>query len=193
MTPRNQLYVMLKEPRPGRVKTRLGATIGLTSAAWWFRHQSARLLREVSRDPRWQVILAVSPDVAGMASRVWPFDLPRIAQGEGDLGARMGRILRNAPPGPRLIIGGDIPDITRARISGAFGVLRSSDVVFGPATDGGYWLIGASGGSRPLPAAALDDVRWSSRHALADSVAGFKPLRVGYADTLKDVDHAEDL
>ena len=48
---RPTLIVMVKEPRAGRVKTRLGKDIGLTAAAWWFRHQVKRLLRRID-DPR---------------------------------------------------------------------------------------------------------------------------------------------
>ncbi len=62
---------MLKEPRPGRVKTGLGRDIGMTAAAWWFRHQCRRLLRELD-DPRWRLVIAVSPDAEGRASRIWP-------------------------------------------------------------------------------------------------------------------------
>ncbi|MBL4807251.1 MAG: hypothetical protein JKY31_08175, partial [Rhodobacteraceae bacterium] len=51
---------MLKEPRAGRVKTRLGRDIGMTSAAWWFRHQTRRLIRQLT-DPRWEIILSVAP------------------------------------------------------------------------------------------------------------------------------------
>jgi glycosyltransferase A (GT-A) superfamily protein (DUF2064 family) len=129
---RPTLVVMLKDPRPGRVKTRLGQGIGMVPAAWWFRHQTARLLREVD-DPRWQLILAVAPDRAGLASRIWPSHLPRIAQGPGDLGARMARIMRGLPPGPACIIGGDIPSIRRAHIAGAFKALDAHDAAFGPA------------------------------------------------------------
>ena len=75
------LVVMLKEPRPGRVKTRLGREIGLTGSAWWFRHQTRSLLMRL-RDPRWQIVLAVAPDAEGLTSRVWPADLPRIPQGD---------------------------------------------------------------------------------------------------------------
>ncbi|MEY8838791.1 hypothetical protein AB9K41_07140, partial [Cribrihabitans sp. XS_ASV171] len=89
---RQTLIVMVKEPRPGRVKTRLGAEIGMSAAAWWFRHQAAALLRRL-RDPRWQIRLAVSPDLV-ILSPAWPPDLPRLPQGRGDLGARMARQLR---------------------------------------------------------------------------------------------------
>jgi glycosyltransferase A (GT-A) superfamily protein (DUF2064 family) len=90
---RPTLIIMLKEPRAGRVKTRLGKDIGLTAAVWWFRHQVKRLLRRID-DPRWNVVLAVAPDRAGMLRRVWPAHFERIAQGQGDLGDRMARVYR---------------------------------------------------------------------------------------------------
>ena len=70
---------MVKEPRPGRVKTRLGREIGHIEAAWWFRRQTGNLLRRIT-DPRWETVLAVTPDRAGMTSRIWPRHLPRIAR-----------------------------------------------------------------------------------------------------------------
>ncbi len=108
---RRTLIVMVKEPRAGRVKTRLGREIGMVAAAWWFRHQVRRLLRRIE-DPRWQVVLAVAPDRAGMLSRVWPEHLARWPQGQGDLGARMALALRRASGGPACVIGADIPDTT---------------------------------------------------------------------------------
>ena len=182
---------MLKEPRPGRVKTRLGRDIGMVSAAWWFRHQTARLLRRLA-DPRWELILAVSPDRAGMQSRVWPAHLPRLAQGQGDLGDRMARIMRTLPPGPVCIIGGDIPGVTRAHVGRAFAALGDHDAVFGPAPDGGYWLTGLKR-SAAVPAGLYGDVRWSSAHALRDSIATLPGARIALVDTLRDVDTAADL
>lgn len=188
---RQQLVIMLKEPRPGRVKTRLGRDIGMTAAAWWFRHQSAGLIRRL-RDPRWDLILAVAPDVEGLTSRVWPADLPRIAQGPGDLGDRMGRILRHMPPGPVCVIGADIPSITRQEIHEAFQSLGSHDATFGPAPDGGYWLVGLRR-SGPPPTTLFRDVRWSTENALADSMASLPNLRIATVTTLTDVDTVKDL
>ena len=73
---------MLKEPRAGRVKTRLGKDIGMVPAAWWFRHQSRRLLRELE-DRRWSITLAISPDKL-LLKHIWPAELRRIPQGQGD-------------------------------------------------------------------------------------------------------------
>ncbi|MFK7940430.1 MAG: DUF2064 domain-containing protein [Roseovarius sp.] len=188
---RRRLVVMIKEPRPGRVKTRLGRDIGMVPAAWWFRHQLRAVLRRVE-DPRWDVILAVAPDRAGMMSRVWPGHLPRIAQGHGDLGDRMARVMRSLPPGPVCIIGADIPGVGAPQIARAFAALGGKDAVFGPAPDGGYWLVGCARVAA-LPSRFMRDVRWSSEHALADTMMAFDPARVALVDTLRDVDTAADL
>ncbi len=186
-----QLVIMLKEPRPGRVKTRLGRDIGATAAAWWFRHQCAGLLRRLE-DPRWHLSLAVSPDREGRASRVWPTHLPRMTQGTGDLGDRMGRVFRTAPPGPLLIIGADIPGITPQHIDRAFHALGQSDAVLGPAPDGGYWLIGLKR-SRPVPPGLFENVRWSTPYAMEDTQRSLAPSRVALTDMLEDIDTVADL
>ncbi|WP_132861858.1 TIGR04282 family arsenosugar biosynthesis glycosyltransferase [Shimia isoporae] len=182
---------MVKEPHPGRVKTRLGRDIGLTAAAWWFRHQSASLIRRL-RDPRWELTLAVSPDVEGLESRVWPQDVPRVPQGTGNLGDRMGRILRHMPVGPVCIIGADIPGITRGHIAAAFQSLGDNEATFGPAPDGGYWLVGLKR-VNPPPPSLFAGVRWSTKHALSDSRATLKGYRVATLAALADVDTATDL
>ena len=188
---RKTLVVMVKEPRPGRVKTRLGYEIGMTRAAWWFRHQVAFLLRSVA-DPRWDIVLAVTPDRAGLASRVWPAHLPRLAQGAGDLGDRMRHIFRSAQKGPVCIIGADIPGIRHQHINAAFRALGNHDAVFGPATDGGFWLVGLKRPA-PVPPALFANVRWSTEHALSDSLTGLKDARVSKIDVLRDVDTMADL
>lgn len=185
------LVIMVKEPRPGRVKTRLGRDIGMVGAAWWFRHQTRSLIRRL-RDPRWQIVLAVAPDHEGLNSRIWPTDLPRAPQGRGDLGDRMGRMLRGMPPGPVCVIGADIPGITRARIGRAFAALGSHEMVFGPAPDGGYWLVGAKRAAA-LPLTLFQGVRWSTEHALADTMASVPGLRIALVDELRDVDTQADL
>lgn len=187
---KRHLLVMVKEPRAGRVKTRLGADIGMTRAAWWFRHQTRRLIRCLD-DPRWTLWLAVSPDRDGLQSRVWPAHVRRIPQGRGTLGDRMGRLFRSLPPGPALIIGGDIPGVTADHVETAFRALGRSDAVFGPAPDGGYWLVGLRRGR--IPATLFQGVRWSTSQALSDSEASLQGLRISHVATLRDVDTAKDL
>ncbi len=188
---RRRLIVMVKEPRPGRVKTRLGRDMSMVGAAWWFRWQVASVLQKV-QDPRWETILAVSPDRAGLESRVWPDGIPRVPQGHGDLGDRMGRIFRSGFKGPVCIIGADIPGVSATAIWEAFQMLGRKDAVFGPALDGGYWLIGLKRVGA-IPSGLFRNVRWSTRFALNDTQASLGNCNIGYVRTLRDIDTLDDL
>ncbi|PWC38663.1 TIGR04282 family arsenosugar biosynthesis glycosyltransferase [Azospirillum sp. TSO22-1] len=188
MTARH-LVVFAREPRLGRVKSRLARGIGALEALRFYRRTLEGLLRRVGRDPRWRVWLAVTPDRAAR-SRVWPRGTQVVPQGGGDLGARMARPLRRLPPGPALIVGSDIPDADATRIAAAFRALGRAAFVFGPAADGGYWLVGAARRGA-VPRGLFRHVRWSSEHALADTLAGVPhAAKVAFVDTLDDIDDA---
>ena len=178
-----RLVIMAKAPRAGAVKSRLARAIGAAPAAFVYRHLLARTLRVVGRDPRWTTIVAVTPDTAA----------PRFAgmpQGPGDLGARMDRLMRTLPPGPVVIVGTDIPRISATDIARAFASLGSADAVFGPAADGGYWLVGMK--RRPRVRAIFSRVRWSSDNALADTLANCTGLDVVMLDERADIDTGDD-
>jgi rSAM/selenodomain-associated transferase 1 len=185
------LVIFAKAPRVGAVKTRLARDIGAVAAATLARDLTARTLRLVA-DPRWTTCLAVTPDDA-CALPLWPRAVPRMGQGAGDLGQRMRRALIAAAPRPTLLVGSDIPALTPDHIAAAFRALGSADLVFGPAEDGGFWLVGFSH-RRPLPRRLFHNVRWSSEQPLADSLAGLDQLhRVALLDRLADLDTVEDL
>lgn len=93
---------------------------------------------------------------------------------------------------PVCLIGADIPGITRAHIARAFAALGGHDAVFGPADDGGYWLVGAKHPAR-LPHGLFGNVRWSTEHALADTLRTLPGWRIALTDTLRDVDTGADL
>jgi rSAM/selenodomain-associated transferase 1 len=183
---------MLKVPQPGRVKTRLAREIGTIPAAWWMRRQTARLIRRIGRDPRWQTWLAVAPDSHGLTYRGWPGHLPRIPQGPGDLGARMARVFRRLPAGPAVLVGADIPALGPGHIASALRSLAACDAVLGPATDGGYWLVGLKHPQRQPPG-LFARVRWSTHHALADTRIALPGRVAVLPDRLADVDGAADL
>lgn len=99
--------------------------------------------------------------------------------------------LAEAPPGPAVLIGADIPGVTPAILKRALRACRASDFVFGPAEDGGFWLIGSR---RRPPVRMLDAVGWSRSTTLRDTVAALpEPARVAYVDVLKDVDIVADI
>jgi len=177
----------LREPRLGAVKRRLGAEIGDLAAWQFYRRTVRRVLPPLMRDARWRFWLAKTPDEWSGESRFWPGRPATISQGLGDLGIRMRKVLLAMPPGPAIIVGSDIPALSPARIEEAFVVLGRNDVVFGPATDGGYWLIGFAAHARVLD--PFKHVAWSTDAALADTRANLPAhARVGYCATLDDVD-----
>jgi rSAM/selenodomain-associated transferase 1 len=172
------VIVFARLPRLGAGKKRLARDIGAVAALRFERLMLARTLRRLGRDRRWRLILALTPD---RAARRRAGAMP---QGQGDLGARMRRALAACQPGPTVLVGSDIPELTAAHIAEAFVRLGRHDVVFGPANDGGFWLVGCR--HRPPD---FGDVRWSSRHALADTLANLpKSLSVGFAARLDDID-----
>jgi uncharacterized protein len=186
---RQLVIVFAKAPRYGAVKSRLAKDIGAGEALRFHKTTLAGLLRTVGRDPRWQTTIALTPDRAVHERTVdWP---RRSVQGVGDLGMRMVRALREiGAHRPTLIIGSDIPDITPARISAAFRALGRAPYVLGAATDGGYWLIGARHPER-LRARALDNIRWSTSHARADTIARLGAASVAMLPfELEDIDDA---
>ncbi|HEX6001635.1 MAG TPA: TIGR04282 family arsenosugar biosynthesis glycosyltransferase [Hyphomicrobiaceae bacterium] len=181
---------MAKAPVAGRVKTRLAAEAGLAVALRFARHRIAALVQRMQGGGAWHTLLAVTPDSA-LPARIWPPGVRLVAQGGGDLGARMQRLVDLAPPGPVVIIGTDIPGIAPAHIAAAFCLLGRHDAVLGPAADGGYWLIGLK--RRPHIPRPFAGVRWSGAHALADTLANLRSHSVALLPTLRDVDTADDL
>jgi uncharacterized protein len=172
------LILFVRLPRLGMGKKRLARDIGAVAALRFERLMLGHCLRRLGRDRRWRLRLAVTPD---RAARHWTGAMP---QGAGDLGVRMHRALAVCGPGPVVLVGSDIPGLTAAHIAAAFRMLGRHDVVFGPAGDGGFWLVGCR--HRPPD---FGTVRWSSRHALSDTLANLpKSLSVGFAATLDDVD-----
>lgn len=183
--------VFFKAPRVGQVKSRLARDIGRVGAWSFYRRQSATLIRRLAADRRWRVLLAVSPD-GWREPAIWPAGVGCIDQGRGDLGERMLRALRTAGPGPAVLVGSDIPLLGPRHLWRAFRLLGRHDVVFGPAEDGGFWLVGAAHANRMPDLFA--DVRWSGPHALSDTVANLAPgRRHALADKLWDVDTVADL
>ncbi|WP_425411000.1 TIGR04282 family arsenosugar biosynthesis glycosyltransferase [Hyphococcus sp.] len=189
---RETVYIFLKAPVAGRVKTRLGAVVGMGRAAALFRIMTDWTIAEAQKGS-WETVLAVDPPAAAhKRARFWPPRFRRVAQGPGDLGARMARIFRTAPPGPVVIIGADAPGLRARHLREAFKRLRGADAVFGPAADGGFWLIGLA--RRRAAPDLFDSVRWSSEHTLADTLKTLpESFDVRMLETLRDVDEAADL
>jgi rSAM/selenodomain-associated transferase 1 len=188
-----RLIIMAKSAKAGHVKRRLAGEIGTTKATQFARTCLGHTLLRLARDKRWRTILAVAPDSETHAAS-WPRSaarIERLPQGPGDLGQRMQRLFRRLPPGPAIIVGSDIPRLTAREVATACHRLRGADAVFGAAADGGYWLVGLR--RSPNILTPFSGVRWSSPHALADTLANLEGRKVTTVATLSDVDTAEAL
>ncbi len=189
-SPRNKFVVMMvKRPSCGRVKSRLAADIGMVAATSAYRTMMNNTIRALAGDCRWRFVLAVTPDNA-VCEPIWPQNIPLIAQGNGDLGARMQRIMDTMPPGKVVIIGSDIAAMRPGHIARAFKKLGEVDAVFSPVVDGGYSLVGLKRSPR-IPS-IFDNVRWSSSHTLEDTLRNLNPFKTGYIEAVNDIDTGAD-
>ncbi len=184
---RDTVFVFGRAPRLGAVKRRLASGIGARAALDFHRNTMIMLLQTLAAERSFRTILAVTPDRTRFPL---PVTTKRINQGPGDLGTRMDRAFRRIKHGRVAIIGCDIPEAHASDVRAAFRALGRADAVFGPARDGGYWLVGL--GTR-RPARPFANVRWSTRHALVDTLANFRGRRVAFLRCLADVDTAADL
>ena len=116
----------------------------------------------------------------------------KIDQGAGDLGQRMKHLLSRYQCVPAVIIGSDIPKIEKHHIADAFRKLSKNQFVFGPSSDGGFWLVGAPR-CASLPNKIFQNCRWSTEFALIDAKRSLTDRACVHIAMLSDVDDVNDL
>lgn len=181
-----KLIIFVRAPRAGEVKTRLASKLSREGACAAYRQLVEVLVRNLRKVPSVELCYApadAEKEVAHWLQPGWTC----APQSEGDLGARLNDAFAR---GPALIIGSDCPYVTPKDVREADEALRSHDVVIGPATDGGYWLIGLNG---PQPS-LFTNISWSSESVLAETLSRAKAsgLKVHLLRLLTDVDTAAD-
>lgn len=177
------LFIFAKAPLMGQAKTRLAADIGLVHAQREYRAMCAKVFRECT-GPSWDTVLYATPEkkLEHGFGGLWPKSLPRISQADGDLTARLARAF--SVKRTIICIGTDAPQIKKRDISEAIQALKKNDAVFGPADDGGFWLIGLNG---PADERIFANVRWSHAETFADIQKNIKGSLYRLR-TLSDVD-----
>lgn len=185
------LVIFAKAPQLGAVKTRLASSIGEGAAQRIYSALARRTITRLSGAPHWRTIVATTP--ANLQGHRM-FRQPSVTvrdQGMGDLGERMARALCFPDAGATVLVGTDIPELDGTKVADAFRLLSAHDAVFGPAVDGGYWLVGLR--RRSLAHAMFRRVRWSTEHALEDTLKNLSGANIGFLPTLRDLDDAADL
>ncbi|MCC7241522.1 MAG: TIGR04282 family arsenosugar biosynthesis glycosyltransferase [Acidobacteria bacterium] len=190
-TSRIALCVFAKPPRAGHAKTRLATAIGDGLAAELARAFVLDTWALVSGMPWADPILATTdaadPVWAALpGTRVWP-------QGDGDLGDRMERVLRQALASypAAIIVGTDIPGLPVEHLDAARVGLSAADAVIGPCEDGGFYLVG----SRRCPPGLFDQIPWGTDLAYARTEERLRNVGLSLIRTPSwfDVDRPEDL
>ena len=187
------LLVFLKHPTPFKVKTRLATVIGAQAAASLYTQWITQVLEQLQ--PLRPSIRLVACYAGGEARDFAPWHKlieDWWEQAPGDLGKRLTAAftLAHQAGGPVLAIGTDCLEIEEGLVKEAMSALVDHDAVFGPAIDGGYYLVGTG---RPL-LGFFEGIRWSTSHTLADSLACCH--RHGWTTSLlptrQDIDTWED-
>ncbi|MFC8372813.1 DUF2064 domain-containing protein [Streptomyces sp. NPDC057239] len=174
------LLVIAKEPRPGRVKTRLTPPFTPEEAASLAEAALADTLDAVARTPARRRVLVLN----GAPGRWLPAGVEVVPQCAGGLDERLAAAFAGCD-GPALLIGMDTPQVTPELLTVDFG---DCDAYFGPAEDGGFWALGLA---EPDPG-LLRGVPMSTPETGAVQRRRLARLRVRELPLLRDVDTAYD-
>lgn len=186
---KNLLIIFVKNAEPGKVKTRLAKTIG-DEAAFEVYKTLVDKTEKATQNLNFTRHIYFSDHII---NDNWANDYKTIQNGT-NLGKRMKNAFKNGfEEGYKkiVLIGSDLPDISESIIKNAFGVLNFKDTVFGPAEDGGYYLIGM----KKLHHKMFDNKPWSESHLLDVTLQELdsEKISVGLIQILNDIDTFEDL
>lgn len=188
---------MAKEPRPGKVKTRLQPALGADEAAEIYRCLLMdRIEAMASLPPAADVALCFSPSAAeSFFTSIAPPSFRLFPQSDGDLGRRLAAVFARSFAtgyGAVSVIDSDSPELTTESVLRSFRLLRGgAGVTFGPSSDGGYYLVGL----RKAPAGLFDGIPWSTPQVLPVSLRrarelGLEPVLL---ESREDIDCIADL
>ena len=183
------VIVFVKNITLGKVKTRLAKTIG-NQAAYEVYTELVKVTQDATSkldvDKRIYFSEAIEENE-------WLGDFKFVQKG-ANLGERMhNAFLKGFQDGYEriVLIGSDLPDISATHINNGLEALKSSEVVFGPAEDGGYYLIGLS----KMVNSVFTNKPWSQSRLLKKTLAQIRDSNITFStlETLNDIDTFEDL
>ena len=186
------LIVFVRHPEQGKVKTRLAAAIGALNALKIYQRLLDHTL-DVIRQTEAQKFIFYAGKV--VEKDMWQLPgFTKSRQEEGDLGLRMKTAFEQVfKAGYRkvVIIGSDCPGLTPLHLQSAFAALETHAVVIGPATDGGYYLLGM----HTLYPELFEQKQWSTDSVYSDTIRSIEKYHLPYyvLEPLTDVDEEKDL
>lgn len=183
------IIVFVKNVKLGKVKTRLAKEIG-NQAAFDIYSELVRITEKETKNINLDKRIYFSDAIV---DKKWKNELKKVQEGE-DLGARMRNAFEDGFKDGYdqiILIGSDLPEINSKHILEGFNSLKTSSVVFGPALDGGYYLIGLSN----LNTTIFKNKPWSQSHLLEVTCNELKENNITYSllESLNDIDTFDDL
>lgn len=193
----NALVIVAKAPVVGQVKTRLCPPLSAAEATELFRCFLVDTVARACTVPAVQVCLAFTPaDSEGLFRELLPFPLRYLLQRGASLGERLVNIFADLLHDrftSVVIMDSDSPTLPTANLQAAFTLLDGSthDAVFGPCSDGGYYLVGA----RAVHHGLFENITWSTASVLTETLAQARlyGLNVALLPPWYDVDNGTDL
>ncbi|KAB1067558.1 glycosyltransferase [Tamlana haliotis] len=183
------VIVFVKNIQLGKVKTRLAKTVGDEKALKVYK-ALLEITENVTQNLDSDVCIHFSESID---ETLWKNTDKTIQQGE-NLGDRMKNAFKTSfEKGYEriVLIGSDLPSLTTKHLNTAFNKLQNHEVVFGPAEDGGYYLVGLS----KMHDFIFENKPWSETHLLKTTLNEIKSQKATYdvLETLNDIDTIEDL
>ncbi len=191
-----RIIVFGRYPLPGKAKTRLIPHLGPAGAADLQRELTEitiNTLKKLTSDCKTNMEFCCDGGSKNKAGKWLGHDILFSRQEKGDLGKRMHTAFKRAfHKGCKhvVLVGTDIPGITTSHMQEAFDMLLKNDVVIGPSTDGGYWLVGMN---RPMD--IFGDIAWGTRSVLDQTLRKIRKRKLAYhlLEHIADIDTLEDL
>ena len=184
------LIIFTRNPEPGKVKTRLAKDVGDKAA---FKIYNFLLEHTVSVTRNLAVGKEVYYSEEIAQNDIWETEIysKKLQQGKG-LGERMKNAFQegfNNGYKNIIIIGSDLYDLQREDLEKAFQLLQEKDAVIGPATDGGYYLLGMN----QLFPEVFEDKEWGTSSVLEDTLKDLKGKNIALLEARNDVDYYSDI
>ena len=190
------IIFFVKYPEPGDVKTRIAIAMGQDKAAELYGYFVLDFLAKLE-SMRFSFAICFYPEQKKELLMQWLGQgYEYIPQKGADLGERMATAFLDAFAGGHrrvILMGSDFPDLPRSFIEESLDALNTHDVVIGPATDGGYYLIGLR--KETFIQEAFEGMDWSTEEVFRQTLSILKAhrRRVYVLPVWNDIDTIEDL
>jgi rSAM/selenodomain-associated transferase 1 len=189
---KNALIIFAKAPDKNNVKTRLSEHMSDEERLKLYIALLDKAIDKLSKNKNVETLICYTP--SDKTEYFNKYGLKTFPQSEGDLGEKMFNafvLTFQDGFGSAAIVGVDIPDLSEKIIENAFDLLTHKDIVFGPAIDGGYYLVGMK---KPIRV-VFEGIDWSTDRTLQQSIAATESqgYTLAYTETLSDIDTIDDV